>query len=244
MKFQLTPVLEQMASLYKLPRDRTRFDTYLSMLQGDGKDMILPIAGYNPMGKEDVLDKINELIALGAEELVQDEIARINEKKYDSKGQTIGVAINLVDNLGGAWSNLYTTDYTSKFRITTLIKRNFCTPYFWISEPITEALIIQRTREYIFRTIFCITQRKPQSLKDCFDQEVFVQQNVKPEEYNGKQDFGEIESFYLNHQASEDYNLIFNFFYGDNASASLGYTAYGRKNLEGFDYARYFATSK
>lgn len=244
MKFQLIPVLERMAKLYQLPRDRTRFDTYLSMLQGDGDDMILPIAGYNPMGKGEVLDKINELIELGAEELIQDELTRINEKEYGSKGRTIGVAINLADNLGGAWSNLYTTDYTSKFRIAPLIKRNFCTPFFWISEPITKALIVRRTQEYIFRTIFCIIQKEPQSLKDCFDQEIFVQLNTNQTAHNRNQNFSEIERFYLNHQSSDDYNLIFNFFYGDDASESLGYKSYGRKNLEGFDYACYFATSK
>ena len=33
MTFKLTPILQKIAELYQLPRDKGRFDTYLQMLQ-------------------------------------------------------------------------------------------------------------------------------------------------------------------------------------------------------------------
>ena len=58
MNFELIPVLENMASLYKMPPNRHRFETYLSMLQGSSsEDMKLPITSYNPMGNSLVLEE-------------------------------------------------------------------------------------------------------------------------------------------------------------------------------------------
>ncbi|MEZ5043417.1 MAG: hypothetical protein R2828_26205 [Saprospiraceae bacterium] len=72
MKFELLKVLDNILDLYKLPRNKERFDKYLYLLQGANKDeMILPIAAFNPMGKELALTKVEALLALDAEILVE-----------------------------------------------------------------------------------------------------------------------------------------------------------------------------
>ncbi|WP_411028824.1 hypothetical protein [Spongiimicrobium sp. 3-5] len=247
MKFKLVPILDRMEDLYKSPRTHERFERYLFMLQGKEKgEMVLPIAGYNPMGKANVLLKIRELKKLQAELLIEETLQKINNDVKGKVNREIEVVINLADDVGGAWSNLYTTDFSSKFDITALLKRNFCTPYYWTSENYTEELIVRRAKEYVFRTLFRENNGNPKSLKDHLLQEVFVQDkcNNKENRYVHGITHTKIEKFYLEHAKSKDYNLIFNFFYGDEASRSLEYACWGIKRFAGFEYAKYVSKSE
>ena len=242
MQFRLAPILDQMENLYRLPRTGQRFSTYLSMLQGETKDdMIMPIAGYNPMGKDQVLEKLLALQNLGAERIVATQLDHINETIKHSGREDISVVLNLADDIGGAWTDRYATDYSSKFDLAALIKRNFCTPYFWTSEDFTSELIHTRTAEYVYRTYFQISHQRPRNLRDHFEQEIFVHDQIGHNESLSPHDFSDIAEFYQRHKQSEAYDLIFNFFYGDEASASLGYATHGRSANEGFAFAKFMA---
>lgn len=244
MQFELIPILDKMAALYQMPRTSARFDAYLLMLQGATKgDMILPIAGYNPMAKEEVLQQVQYLRKLQAEQIIERELTRINPALKEYKDITFQVILNLADDVGGAWSNFYATNYTSKFDMHSLVKRNFCTPYLWTSEKHTEALIAQRTRESVYRTLYCNINKRPKTLKDFVEQETFVQTHAYVSAQDISQEyFVNIEKFYLKNIDSEEYSLIFNFFYGDEASKSLEYPIYGRSKYEGFAFAKYLAS--
>lgn len=175
MKFELLKVLDKILELYKLPRNKARFDKYLHLLQGaNGNEMILPIAGFNPMGKNLALNKVEALLALDAETLIEKYLKQINSELKGSCERVFKVAINLIDDVEGSWSNYAVTDYKNKFEFDALIKRNFCTPIFWTSESISEEKIIYRTKEYLHRTIYWIDKGRPERLFDCFEQEVYV----------------------------------------------------------------------
>jgi len=242
MQFTLHPILQKMKTLYQIPRTQKRFEAYLFMLQGKQKyDMILPISGYNPMAKEHILSKINELQHLDAEQITQAELKKINNNFRPKEYPTIQVVINLADDIDGAWTNRYTTDFSSKFEIQAFVKRNFCAPYFWTSETYTKELIIQRTKEYAYRTLHTIHKGKPKTLKDHIEQEIYVQFRSNDTSQISEDNYSEIEKFYLQHADSEDYNLIFNFFYGDEASESLAYKTYGIGKNAGWDYVKFTA---
>ena len=107
----------------------------------------------------------------------------------------------------------------------------------------TEALIAQRTREYVYRTLYWTLNNHPKSLQHFVEQEVFVQrQTYNDRPIQEKDTFIEIEKFYTEYGDSEEYGLIFNFFYGDEASISLGYPIYGRSKCEGFRFAKHLAS--
>ncbi len=242
MTFTLHPILQKMQTLYQLPRTRERFEAYLLMLQGKQKtDMILPIAGYNPMGADHILSKINELQDFDAEQIIQEELENINTNINSKKDQSIQVVLNLADDIGGAWTDRYTTDFSSKFEIQAFVKRNFCAPYFWTSETYTKQLIIQRTREYAYRTLHVIEKGKPTTLKDHIQQEIYVQIHSNNTFQISEDNFSEIKKYYIQNADSDEYNLIFNFFYGDEASESLAYKIYGTEKDAGWNYVRFIA---
>ena len=246
MKFEIIKLLHKINDLYKLPKGKERFAKYLYLLQGDTKnDLLLPIGGFNPMGNELASYKLGQLIKLKAEDVAQKELLRINASLKNDSNRIIQVGLNLVDDVEGSWSNYYTTDYTSKFEIEPLLKRNFCTPYFWTNETITEEMIIERVREYVYRTIFWITNRKPETLCEFMEQEIYVQINSKENSHKlEERHFFELQQIYKKHINSTDYNLKFNFFYGDKVSKLLAYSFYGIIEKDGFQYAKFIADKR
>ena len=243
MKFQLRPILQEMKELYAQPISPERFQAYLSKLQGGKKgDLQLPISGFNPMAKGHVLEKIEALEKVGAEELMREVISKFNHKINSSDERTVEVVLNLADDLKGAWTNFYTTDFDSKFKINAFVHRNFCLPFFWTSENYSEELVKQRTEEYLNRTLYWMEKKRPKSLREHLEQEVFVAQNMEGKEQLAHLNFDKIAAHFLTHQDSEEYNLIFNFFYGDVGSENLGYKKFGVKEISGFEYARFVAS--
>lgn len=243
MQFQLRPILSEMKALYLKPISADRFKEYLFKLQGTTKgDLILPISGFNPMAKEHILQKIEELENIEAESLMEEVIDAFNSSIKDKNSTTIKVILNVADDLKGAWTSFDSTDFDSKFKLSALIKRNFCSPYFWTSESYTKEIIRLRTKEYLSRTLWGMRNSKPKTLAEHVDQEVFVaQKTIDKNTVLDKASFPVMEPYFLENQKSEEYDLIFNFFYGDAASERLGYKKYGIKDKSGFDYAKFIA---
>lgn len=242
MRFQLLPTIDIMIDLYEKPRTFERFKEYLKTLQGDTEDdLAIPISGFNPMAKEHLLDKLKELKNLGAEEIIEETLNNLNGNNFSKKSnRNFKIAINLSDDLKGGWTNRFTSDYDSKFKINGLFSRNFCTPIFWTSENFTKEIIRERTLEYIFRTVYWLTNPKPKSLKEHLEQEIFVARETKGKNIFKERDLNGLNKFYTNHENTDNYHIIFNFFYGDKASASLEFPTYGIvENVTGFDYSVY-----
>lgn len=229
MTFQLLPILDTMLSFYEKPMNPTRFQAYLQLLQGDTKgDLMLPIGGFNPMAKPPISLKIKELQELKAEEIIKETLNTINKKwQHKGKNQTFKVALNLADDLHGGWTNRYTTDYDARFKINALVNRNFCTPYFWSSEIYDENLIQQRTLEAVFNTIYWLENPKPLTLKNHIEQLNFVSQNIDNQLFSSNIDIEKIDTFYQKNLQSDNYHIIFNFLYGDTASAQMAFPTYG-----------------
>jgi hypothetical protein len=235
MTFLPLKTIQLMLNLYEKPRIDERFQAYLKLLQGDTKgDLVLPIGGYNPMAKEGFILKLKELQTLKAEQIMAEVLTEINFQYSTHKNtNTFKVALNLSDDLQGGWTNRFTSDYDSKFKINALINRQFCTPIFWSSEEFSDERIRQRVAEYVFRTIYWLENLKPKTLKEHIEQEQFVAQKVGFEAKNIP------NAFYQKHQNSEDYHLIFNFFYGNQASESLGFPNFGiEENMNGFNFVK------
>jgi hypothetical protein len=242
MTFEVVPLLHKMQELYQKPANFHRFKEYISMLIGDSdNDLQTPIGAFNPMAKEHILAKLEELIALEAEKIAQERLSEINQKfTNQNQNEHYKVFLNLSDDLKGGWTNHYTSDYDSKFKIHGLFSRKFCTPIFWTSEHYTKASISQRIAEYVLRTVYWTRKPKPITLKEHVEQEQFVIKHSPLLLTSTDFDWQATKQFFLAHQESDNYNLIFNFFYGNPASQSLGFATFGIKDhMNGFEYVKY-----
>ena len=240
LQFELLPTVDLMLGLYSQPRSPERFQNYLKLLQGDSKgDLVLPIGNFNPMAKEHVVEKLQELKIMKAEQLIAKTLSDLNKTTTSSKENSVfKVALNVADDLHGGWTNKYTVDYDSKFKFNALFERQFCVPILFASETFTEELIIQRTKEYCFRSVNWLTHPKPKTLKQHVDQEAFVATWDKHFEMLSKEIFQKLDSFYNLHQNTDRYDVIFNFFYGDTVCKTLNFPLHNvEKDFGGFKYA-------
>jgi hypothetical protein len=240
MKFELLPTITQMSELYRKPLSVERFREYLKILQGDTKDdLVMPVGGFNPMAKEHALVKLEELEKCGAEEIVADVLHGLNKKDLNGKSDDVfKVAINLSDDLKGGWTNRFTNDYDSKFKISALVRRKFCTPVFWTSEAYSEELIRVRTQHYCYRTLYWLQHSKPETLQDHVEMEKFVVAESGTAEIKQAIDLNAVSAFYNQHKESRQYDVIFNFLYGDAACKSLEFPSHGVKEpMAGFAFA-------
>ncbi len=244
MPFNVLPILDTMVEFYQKPISSERFQAYLQLLQGNTKgDMVLPIGGYNPMAKPHLLDKLAELKALKAEEIISEVLASIHQKKSLSKtDQQFQVSITIADDMLGGWTNRFTTDYDSRFKLNPLVTRHFCVVLFWSSEVYTADLIRQRVQETVFRTLYWLEHPRPLSLADHVAQELFVVKNTQFASPPLAVDMTYLKNYYQEHQSTDDYSVIFSFLYGDNAALQLGFKEYGvQREMAGFNYIRRLA---
>ena len=134
MKVTYLRVLAILRDLYQQPRDMHRFRNYVATLTGGGDDMVLPIVSANPMAREHALVKLDELLALGAEEIgaeaARDAMARL--EKVDTV--EIKASIVLADDVAGGWTNRYTSEAQVRFPGRGALKRPFATALVWTSE--------------------------------------------------------------------------------------------------------------
>lgn len=242
MTFELLPIIDKMLEIYQKTRNFDRFQDYLTLLQGETKgDLAVPLGGFNPMAKEHVVEKLTELKDMDAEKIMEETITELNKQNIQRgyPNDVFKISLTLSDDLKGGWTNRFTTDYDSKFKLNALINRHFCTPVFWTSENYDPILIRERTLEYAFRTIYWLLKPKPKTLKDHVEQEVFVAKQIKYQSEKETCNMSLLNNFYKKHKETDDYLIIFNFFYGDTASESLGFKTYDiGEEMAGFKYIR------
>ncbi len=132
----------------------------------------------------------------------------------------------------------FTTDYDSKFRISGLVNLGFCTPVFWTGEPFHASMISERTLAACYRTLYWVRHPKPRNLAGHIEQERFVAGKSARQTSSTGIGLPALEQFHSEHQLSSEYPVIFNFLYGDAASASLGLPGYGiTRPYAGFSFA-------
>lgn len=145
MKFTYMPILDDMIALYQRPRTiEGRFDIYLKMIRGEKKgDMELPLAFFNPMAKEHVLEILLKLKEIDFEKLITDLCS-----SFSTDGPEIKIYFNLADDVGGAWTTRESTHEMS-INIGPFVKRGLGVIVFYASEIITPTLVEERVKFYL-----------------------------------------------------------------------------------------------
>ncbi|NML64864.1 hypothetical protein HHL22_06560 [Hymenobacter sp. RP-2-7] len=219
MPFVLLPVLAAMRQVYTLPRTPARFQAYLRLLHGATRtDLLVPVQHFNPLAKEALVARLDELLALAAEPVVAEALGPLNAGAPAGE-PLVQVALNLADDAHGGWTNRYTTDFANKFALGAPLERGFCTPLMWSSEAFSPALIEHRTQAQAWRCRYRLAHPAPRTLAEHVAQEVYVARQLAPPAAAAEP---ATLGAYERHQAATDQATLLAFFYGDEAARQLG----------------------
>lgn len=233
---ELVPLLQVQRDLYDLPRSLERFRTYIDTLTDDDGDMELPLSGMNPMGHEHNAQVMDALIELGAEDVANKAVAEANQRL--GSDHKLRVALVVVDDLRGQWTNRYFTEASHRFESRATDRRGWATVCCWTSESWTSEQIYQETLAAIYRTFYVIQSGYAKRLDDMLVQEGLVMRfagmTPPPLDADDLAYSREIIEPLLD---SEDFPTQFGVLYGDEAARSAGYQPIGLSERAGFAVA-------
>jgi hypothetical protein len=149
----------------------------------------------------------------------------------------IKAALVLVDDVGGGWTNRYTTEAMVRFPGRGALKRPFANGLVWTSESPTADDLHQEVLAAIYRVAYQQRHGLPTTLAEMLDQEglagVFAgaRPNLDDAALQGAR-----EIIYA-HVANATYPTAFACLYGDEAASQLGYQPLGLPPRAGFAVA-------
>jgi len=149
------PLLKIQRELLEIPRGMERFQVYLKTIANSSGDDVelLPLVAMNPMAREHVAEKLDELLAFAAEDVMVEAI-RFAESKLGGEPklhEDIRVGLVVLDDVRGGWTNRYLTE--SGFIFPGPIgkrQRPWITVPLWVSEPAS----VHRVRESALMSIY------------------------------------------------------------------------------------------
>jgi hypothetical protein len=241
MRVSYLPVLGTLRELYQQPRTMQRFRAYLDKLTGGTDDIVLPIGVANPMAKEQALGKLDELLALDAEHIGAQAAEEAARRLASVPGEVeIKAALVLVDDVGGGWTNRYTTEAMVRFPGRGALKRPFANGLVWTSESPSAEELRQEVLAAIYRVAYQQRRGLPATLPAMLDQEglagVFAGARPSLRDH-ALRAAREIIHPHLEPQAKATYPTAFACLYGDEAATELGYQPLGLPARAGFAVA-------
>jgi len=233
------PVLATLRELYSQPRNMQRFRSYLAALTGGTDDVILPIVVANPMAKEHAIGKLDELFALGAEDIGANATAEAAERLVGQVSLDVEVKASLVlaDDVGGGWTNRYTTEASVRFPGRGALKRPFAMALVWTSETPEVAQLHQDVMAAIYRVVHQQRRGLPSSLRSMLRQEGLAAVFAGARADVPQDELARARAVLSRIGDDPGYPTAFAFMYGDTAAVELGYKPLGVVPRGGFAVA-------
>ena len=164
MKLDYVPLLHVQRQLQSIPRGMGRFRQYLWTISPDGANLELPsLVAANPMAKDHVTALLDALLALGADGVAARTVAEASAQVADEPGD-FKVALVVVDDLMGGWTNRYAEEFTWRFRAGPPPPAEFRVPrwtkYYWVngilwsSEPASERAVREAVLTAVYRAAY------------------------------------------------------------------------------------------
>ncbi len=174
MRIEYVPLLSVQRELYAIPRGMERFREYLRVLiDPEANDLRLPLASMNPMGKEHVPALLDAWIALGADRIAADEAARAAARVNDIE-LSLKLALCIVDDRMGGWTNRYTTELSARFEPEPLLRRGWICGMLWTSERPSQRSLHEEVASCVFRAAYVSRHGRAHTLRQMLAQEGWV----------------------------------------------------------------------
>ena len=235
MKVSYLPALRTLRELYQQPRDTQRFRNYVETLTGGGSDIVLPIGVANPMAKEHALAKIDELLAMGAEEIGKAAADEAYARLAKVETVEIKASIVLADDIGGGWTNRHTTEAQVRFPSRGALKRPFATGLVWTSESPNTDQIRRELLAAIYRVAYQQRFGLPSTLASMLEQERLAGVFAGATSSLSSDDLRRTRDVIRSLGDDPPYPATFAAMYGDAAAEELGYKPLGLPPRAGFE---------
>ncbi|MGA7748225.1 MAG: hypothetical protein WCC70_15140 [Candidatus Aquilonibacter sp.] len=220
---ELVPFLAQLRDLYSQPRGFARFKDYLDILRTQTGEMELPISNVNPMAKPHVLERVEQLIALGAEEIAL-EAAREGAARLSDVDDALRLIVIVADDALGGWTNRAFTEFAHRYESKHHVARGWVVVMLWSSEEPAVELLRAETLATLYRTVDERRNGKVRTLREILEREGRALTFAGGESPYGSAAFRAKVQPYLDSHAAP---VVFAALYGDETAASLGYPPLG-----------------
>jgi hypothetical protein len=189
MKLDYVPLLQVQREIQGMPKGMERFRHYLRTIWNcyETEFELLPLITANPMGKEHVTVLLDELLALGAEQVAADAAAlasaRSSDVPWDFKAATV-----VADDLMGGWTNRFASEFTIRFGAHDRHGRDeprpaaelqpprwskyaWVTAVLWSSEPASARAVRESMLTAVYRIGFVYRHGRASTLREMLEQE-------------------------------------------------------------------------
>jgi len=236
MQIEYLPLLRVMREVYETPRGMERFRRYLETALGGTDDITMPVLSFNPMAEEHVIEKLDQLIALGAEEAGAEAAREAQERLHDLPG-SFKTGLELGDDVAGGWTNRYTTEASYIFSGRGRVNRPFATALLFVSETPAREQIRGLVMAAVYRHVYQRDIGLPRTLQDVLRQEGLAAVFAGVTPVMPAADVAATRERMAAFVDSAAYPEIFACLYGDKGAAAVGYPPLGFLPRAGFAVA-------
>jgi len=238
MKLEFVPLLQVQRDLHRMPRGWERFRAYLqTLLDAETKDIKLPLSAMNPMGKDHVPALLDQYLAFDADGLAARATAEAESRLPNVEGE-FKVALVIVDDAMGGWTNRFSNELTARSGSKPLHKRGWITGALWTSETPSEQATREETLTAVYRAAHIQQHGFAATLREIMAQEGYAMAMAGC----SKPSLDEVELEYTreviaSNLDTKDYPIVITSLFGDVAAAALGYPPPGLSERAGFALA-------
>jgi hypothetical protein len=253
MQLEFVPLLHMQRELHSIPRGWDRFRSYLDAMQPGTENTVAPLFVMNPMGKEHVAARLDQLIALKVETAAVAATKQAQQWLDQLPGQ-LKVGLVLADDVAGGWTNRYLTEAQLRFGYMTKPQKHardlgaasfgWVVTMLWVSDEPSRERVRQEVLAATYRTLYSQRNGMPITLRQMLAQEglaaVFAGSEPPPLDDDERVYSWQVLQPHLD---STDFPTLFACLYGDEAAYAVGYPLLGLSARAGYTVGYHQAQS-
>jgi hypothetical protein len=262
-KIDYTPLLQIQREIQGMPKGRDRFQHYLRTIWNCyGADFeLIPLMLANPMGKDHVTSLLDDLLAMGADQVAADAAIEASARLPDGPGEWKATVV-VVDDLKGGWTNRYDYEFNLRFGARHYrtgdapaaqvaipppkwLKFLWLTGVLWSSEPPCARAVRAAMLTAVYRIAFVHEHGPARTLRDMLAQEGRVMMMAGAEGPRlADDDIAYTREVLVPYLDATDKRTCIECLFGDSAGRTLGFTPRGLSPWAGLAMALHDARSR
>lgn len=249
MHIEHIPLLQIQRDLHERPRNMERFHEYLRTIFGgevsEENDIpqLVPLIAMNPMGRTHVNERLDQLLAIAAEEIAAAAVVEAEARLAQQVPALVAAyggdykhGLVIIDDLGGGWSNRYVME-VGRFAQIDLNKYRWFSSGWFVSETPTAASVRRNVLSGIYRTLYLDQHGPPKTLRQMLIQEGQVATFAGIPSPLDAEDLAYSRAVLQPYLDTDHYPTCIAAMLGDDAARTLGYTPLGLSTYAGIAVA-------